>query len=145
MVIVTPQVSGIVTAITAQNPDFVDKGRVLIELDKTDAKIALEEAISDLGKAVRTVMQLMEEAKYYEALLLGKKQNSSKQRKITNTAKRSLKREVYLSKISNMPQQLWKLVTLPSLLSNTNTSQRSLLSKYKHRNTSFRRTRKSSA
>ncbi len=73
MVIVTPQVSGIVTAITAQNPDFVDKGRVLIELDKTDAKIALEEAISDLGKAVRTVMQLMEEAKYYEALLPGKK------------------------------------------------------------------------
>ncbi|MES2122036.1 MAG: hypothetical protein V4492_04570 [Chlamydiota bacterium] len=51
MVMVTPQVPGIVTAITSQNTDFVPKGRVLIELDRTDAKISLDRTIADLGEA----------------------------------------------------------------------------------------------
>jgi membrane fusion protein (multidrug efflux system) len=71
-VVVTPQVPGIVVEITAQNTDFVHKGRVLIQLDKTDAKISLDLSISALGKAVRTVMQMIEQAQSYEVLLPGK-------------------------------------------------------------------------
>ncbi len=73
MVMVTPQVPGIVTAITAQNTDFVLKGRVLIELDKTDAKISLDRRVADLGEAVRKTMQLFEQAKQYGAMILVKK------------------------------------------------------------------------
>lgn len=69
MVMVTPQVPGIVTAISSQNTDFVPKGRVLIELDKTDAKISLGRRIGELGDAVRKTMLLFEQAKQYEALL----------------------------------------------------------------------------
>lgn len=42
MIFLTPQVPGIVTAISADNTDYVVKGRVLVQFDKTDATIALE-------------------------------------------------------------------------------------------------------
>ena len=72
-VTLTPQVPGIVVSFSALDADYVSKGRVLVELDKTDAKIALDKAISDLGNAVRYVMQLFEEAKQYEAIVIMKK------------------------------------------------------------------------
>src|SRR5580700_3429262 len=61
--ILTPQIPGIVVSFSAMDADYVPKGRVLVELDKTDATIALSLAIADLGSAVRTVMQMFEQAK----------------------------------------------------------------------------------
>src|SRR5262249_38877321 len=58
MVFLTPQVPGIVTAITADDTDYVVKGRILVELDKTDATIALEKTAADLGNTVREVVAL---------------------------------------------------------------------------------------
>jgi membrane fusion protein (multidrug efflux system) len=72
-VVLTPQVPGIVVSFSAMDADYVLKGRILVELDKTDAKIALDKAISDLGNAVRTVMQMFEQAKQYEAKLAMRK------------------------------------------------------------------------
>src|SRR5271170_4742260 len=46
MVMVTPQVPGIVTSLTALSTDFVWKGRLLVQLDKTDARISLEKSIA---------------------------------------------------------------------------------------------------
>ena len=60
MVIVTPQVPGIVTSLTALSTDFVLKGRVLVELDKTDARICLDKSIAELAAAVRQVQQMFE-------------------------------------------------------------------------------------
>ena len=72
-VVLTPQVPGIVVSFSALDADYVVKGRILVELDKTDAKIALDKAVADLGDAVRNVMQMFETAKKYEATVAMRK------------------------------------------------------------------------
>lgn len=72
-VTVTPQVPGIVVSFSTMDADYVHKGRIVVELDKTDAKIALDKAIADLGNAVRDVMQMFEQAKQYKALVVTRK------------------------------------------------------------------------
>ncbi len=67
MVFLTPQVPGVVTTITADNTDYVIKGRVLVELDRTDAKIALEKASANLGNAVRDVVAMFEKVEQLRA------------------------------------------------------------------------------
>lgn len=67
MVFVTPQVPGVVTTITADNTDYVTKGRVLVELDKTDATLTLSKASADLGNAVRDVVALFEKVEQLRA------------------------------------------------------------------------------
>lgn len=72
-VVLTPQVSGIVESFSVIDADFVPRGRVLVELDKTNPRIALERAIAGLGNAVRDVMGMFEKAKQYAALIEMKK------------------------------------------------------------------------
>ena len=55
---VTPQVGGTVIAIHAEDTDFVKAGQPLAELDPADAKLALVQAESALGSAVRQVRTL---------------------------------------------------------------------------------------
>ncbi|SIT40077.1 Membrane fusion component of tripartite multidrug resistance system [Paraburkholderia ribeironis] len=50
---VSPQIVGTVVAVLVQNTDSVEAGTPLIELDKTDAKIALDAASDQLAHAVR--------------------------------------------------------------------------------------------
>jgi membrane fusion protein (multidrug efflux system) len=66
-IMLTPQVPGIVVSFSAMDADYVQQGRILVELDKTDAKIALGKAIASLGTAVRNVQQMFEQAKQYGA------------------------------------------------------------------------------
>lgn len=72
-VILTPQVNGIVNAFYALDADFVPEGKVLVELDQTDALIALDKAVAELGEAVRDVCNLFESAKKEEAIVAMKK------------------------------------------------------------------------
>ncbi len=72
-VVITPQVSGIVESFSVMDADFVPQGRILVELDKTDAAISLDRAVADLGNAVRDVMRMFEEARQYAALIDMKK------------------------------------------------------------------------
>ncbi|MBX3719182.1 MAG: efflux RND transporter periplasmic adaptor subunit [Parachlamydiales bacterium] len=67
MVFLTPQVPGVVTAITADDTDYVVKGRILVELDKTDATIALDKASADLGNAIRDVVAMFEKVEQLRA------------------------------------------------------------------------------
>nr|WP_294510281.1 efflux RND transporter periplasmic adaptor subunit [uncultured Rhodopila sp.] len=55
---VTPQVSGTVVAIHADDTDFVQAGQVLVEIDDTDTRLALEQAKADLAQTVREVATL---------------------------------------------------------------------------------------
>ena len=55
LVQVTPQVGGIVTAINADDTDLVQAGKPLIELDRADAKVALDQAEAQLAQTVREV------------------------------------------------------------------------------------------
>ncbi len=72
-VVLTPQVPGIVESFSVMNADLVPEGRVLVELDKTDASIALDKAVAELGASVRDVMEMFERAKQFAAMIEVKK------------------------------------------------------------------------
>ncbi len=55
---ITPQISGTVINIAADDTQFVNAGQTLVQLDPADAKIGLEQADAKLGKAVREVRGL---------------------------------------------------------------------------------------
>jgi membrane fusion protein (multidrug efflux system) len=55
---ITPQVAGTVIGIATDDTRFVKAGQPLVHLDPADAKIALERADAQLGKAVREVRGL---------------------------------------------------------------------------------------
>ena len=55
---ITPQISGTVMAIMADDTDFVKAGQPLVQLDPADAKVALEQAEAALAQAVRQVRTL---------------------------------------------------------------------------------------
>jgi membrane fusion protein (multidrug efflux system) len=58
MVQVTPQVGGTVTAINADDTDLVQAGKPLIELDRADAKVMLDQSEAQLAQTVREVRTL---------------------------------------------------------------------------------------
>jgi membrane fusion protein (multidrug efflux system) len=55
---ITPQVSGTVVRIGADNTQFVKAGQTLVQLDREDAKVALDQAEAQLAKTVREVRNL---------------------------------------------------------------------------------------
>ena len=55
---ITPQVGGTVTAIYADDTDFVKAGQPLVQLDPADAQVALDQAEANLAQAVRQVRTL---------------------------------------------------------------------------------------
>src|SRR5216110_3148131 len=55
---ITPQISGTVVAIGADDTQFVKAGQTLVQLDQADAKIALDQADAQLAKSVREVRNL---------------------------------------------------------------------------------------
>jgi membrane fusion protein (multidrug efflux system) len=55
---ITPQIGGAVVAIHADDTDHVSAGQVLVNLDPTDARIALDRAESQLAQTVREVRTL---------------------------------------------------------------------------------------
>jgi membrane fusion protein (multidrug efflux system) len=55
---ITPQISGTVVAIGADDTQFVQAGTPLVQLDQADAKVALDQAEAQLAKTVREVRSL---------------------------------------------------------------------------------------
>jgi membrane fusion protein (multidrug efflux system) len=55
---ITPQIGGTVLAILADDTDYVKAGQVLVRLDPTDAKLALDQATANLAQVVRQVRTL---------------------------------------------------------------------------------------
>jgi membrane fusion protein (multidrug efflux system) len=55
---ITPQISGTVVGIGADDTQFVKAGQTLVRLDQADAKVALEQAEAQLGRTVRDVRNL---------------------------------------------------------------------------------------
>ena len=55
---ITPQISGTVMAILADDTDFVKAGQPLVKLDPTDARVALDQAGANLAQTVRQVRTL---------------------------------------------------------------------------------------
>ncbi len=61
LVAITPLHPGFITAIHTDDTFLVNKGQLLIELDQTDAEIALNRAAEHLGQTVRQVCQMFHE------------------------------------------------------------------------------------
>ena len=55
---ITPQVAGTVVAVRADDVDYVKTGEPLVELYRSDAKVALEQAEAQLARTVRQVRTL---------------------------------------------------------------------------------------
>ncbi len=55
---ITPQISGTVVAIGADDTQFVKAGQSLVRLDRADAKVALDQADAQLARTVRDVRTL---------------------------------------------------------------------------------------
>ena len=55
---ITPQISGTVVSIAADDTQFVKAGQPLVHLDQADAKVALDQAEAQLAKTVREVRNL---------------------------------------------------------------------------------------
>jgi Multidrug resistance efflux pump len=55
---ITPQITGTVVSIGADEGDFVKQGEVLVTLDKADADVALQRATANLANTVRKVRGL---------------------------------------------------------------------------------------
>ncbi len=55
---ITPQIGGTVTALLADDTDFVKAGQALVRLDPADARLALEQAQANLAQVVRQVRTL---------------------------------------------------------------------------------------
>ena len=64
---ITPQISGTVVAIDADDTNFVHAGEALVQLDRADAKVALDEADAQLAKTVREVRNLFATTAQLEA------------------------------------------------------------------------------
>lgn len=55
---ITPQIGGTVTALLADDTDFVKAGQALVKLDPADAKLALDQAEANLAQVVRQIRSL---------------------------------------------------------------------------------------
>ena len=58
LVQITPQIAGTIIAIHADDTDYVEAGSTLLDLDRTDAEVALEQARATLAQTVRQVSTL---------------------------------------------------------------------------------------
>lgn len=65
----TPQVPGIVVSINVDNTEYVEEGQVLVQLDKTDQRLAFEKAKHSLAETVRSVVQMFIQVDQLEAEL----------------------------------------------------------------------------
>jgi membrane fusion protein (multidrug efflux system) len=75
---VTPQVAGTVVAIRADDTQLVTAGQPVIELDRADARVALEQAEAALAQTVRQVRTLYSNTSAYTATLAMRESDLSK-------------------------------------------------------------------
>lgn len=77
---VTPQVAGSVTAVTAEDTEFVKAGQTLVELDKAESRVALDSAEAQLARTVREVRNLMASTAGLEAAITQRRTELAKAR-----------------------------------------------------------------
>ncbi|CDF86758.1 Multidrug resistance protein A [Pseudomonas knackmussii B13] len=70
---ITPQITGTVVSIGADDGDLVQKGQVLVKFDPSDADVALQQAEANLARSVRQVRGLYSNVDGYKADVAAKK------------------------------------------------------------------------
>ena len=84
---VTPQLNGSVTAIAADNTDYVQAGQVLVQLNEVDAQLALARAEAQLAKTVRQVRAQFASASQGQATIVLRRADVARSQ--TDLARRS--------------------------------------------------------
>lgn len=69
LVQITPEISGTVTQIAAEDGDYVKQGQVLARLDDADATLAFENATANLAQTVRKVRGLFNNVQQAKAVV----------------------------------------------------------------------------
>lgn len=69
MVSINSQINGTIAKVYADDTNLVEQNQILIELDPTDAQIALDKAKADLANTVRRVVNLFARVKEFESRL----------------------------------------------------------------------------
>jgi membrane fusion protein (multidrug efflux system) len=64
---ITPQITGTVIAVNADNTQVVKEGEPVVQIDPADARIALQQAEADLGQTVRRIHGLYVDDDRYRA------------------------------------------------------------------------------
>jgi membrane fusion protein, multidrug efflux system len=77
---ITPQVTGTVVAVNADNTQVVKKGEPIVQIDPADATIALQQAEANLGQTVRQVHGLYVDDEKYRADIAERQSDLSKAR-----------------------------------------------------------------
>jgi membrane fusion protein (multidrug efflux system) len=75
---ITPQVTGTVIAVNADNTQVVKKGEPVVQIDPADAKIALQQAEANLGQTVRQIHGLYVDDDKYRADIAQRQSDLSK-------------------------------------------------------------------
>jgi membrane fusion protein, multidrug efflux system len=75
---ITPQVTGTVVGVNADNTQIVTKGDPVVLIDPADARIALQQAEADLGRTVRRVHGLYVDDDQYRAEIAQRQSDYSK-------------------------------------------------------------------
>ncbi len=75
---ITPQISGTVVAIGADDTQFVKSGQLLVQLDRADAKVALDRAEAKLARTVRDVRGLFSTSAQLQAAVEMRKSDLSR-------------------------------------------------------------------
>lgn len=75
---ITPQISGTVVAIGADDTQFVKAGQSLVRLDRADAKVALDQAEAQLARTVRDVRNQFATSAQLEAAVEAKQTELSR-------------------------------------------------------------------
>lgn len=78
-VMLTPQVSSSIVAIFADDTDLVEQGQLVVQLDKTNFLIAVEEKKKNLANTVREVARLFENVSEQEAFVEVRKSELNQQ------------------------------------------------------------------
>ncbi|WP_338910570.1 HlyD family efflux transporter periplasmic adaptor subunit [Mycetohabitans rhizoxinica] len=75
---ITPQVTGTVTAVKADDTQVVQKGQPLVLLDPADSRVALQQAEADLAQTVRQVRTLYVNNNQYQAAVAQRQSDLSR-------------------------------------------------------------------
>ncbi|WPB55074.1 HlyD family efflux transporter periplasmic adaptor subunit [Xylophilus sp. GOD-11R] len=94
---ITPQISGTVMAIMADDTDFVKAGQPLVKLDPADVRVAFEQAEANLGQAVRQVRTLYANNGQYTAQIALRQADVAKARNDIARANDDLNRRLSLN------------------------------------------------
>ena len=108
---VTPQVSGTVVAINADDTDFVKAGQSLVKLDPADAKMSLDQAEAQLAQTVREVRMLFVNNGTWKAQIAAREADVARARDDVQRAQDDVNRRAPLLRTGAVGQEEFNHVT----------------------------------